>query len=167
MTGTQTEKIIFDSGAVNFYMTVDTASYTTAKKLFPGMLSDSDRRECMEIAKLTKAGYECRAAASAAWDVEVKISGDWKNIDLKALFVPGYMSGSDRATRLLLLTEEIDTAMSKEERQGAICMFDLSYIPDDLRQDVIGHITGKDTPVHYLLYTANNTSIKVDGAEKM
>ncbi|MBD9676506.1 hypothetical protein IB274_07335 [Pseudomonas sp. PDM18] len=99
------------------------------------------RRECISTAMLINCSYQCQrpANANAAYDLVIgNALGSTPNryIDLKTEYVGKYLLSEDENNDIDILSESsegqleysITTAISKEERDNIICLFDISYL---------------------------------------
>jgi hypothetical protein len=104
-------------------------------------VGDAKSREFVAIAKLfeanrpSKTDLSCIAPTDDSYDVGVLIAGILYQADIKTIY-PSYESRQGFGTLLDSLIDVMDKSLDKEHSQGNICLFDLSYIEEGLRQSM-------------------------------
>ncbi|HEX8671722.1 MAG TPA: hypothetical protein VF710_07525 [Longimicrobium sp.] len=132
--------VIFD-GAVVGGVTVPDPEWNRAVAIVGDVRTASKTREAVAVAKLLQAGLACASPTHESHDVVVTIAGDRLPADIKTLF-PSFDArqvGTSAAVQEDIVAK-IDSEVLKENRQGTICLFDLSYLSTAVRQGVVGGI---------------------------
>lgn len=141
------------------WVTVSQACYTQAEVAIGTAPTDSAGRERMAVAKLREANIVCAAALHPSYDARVTVAGVVYNADIKSLFrTYGVANDNSRAAQADIWSI-IDHEHEKEEGQGAVCLFDLSYLHADLRDGVIGGIHNTYPDAMTLWYTHDGRDV--------
>lgn len=104
-------------------------------------VGDAKSREFVTIAKLfeanrpSKTDLTCIAPTDDSYDVGVMIGGVLFQADIKTIY-PSFEARKGHGALLDDLIDIMDKSLEKEKRQGNICLFDLSYIGQGLRQSM-------------------------------
>lgn len=127
------------NGKVVAWVEVPSTEWNQACSILGAPQADADYRECVAVAKLLQAGITCLAPQHAAYDVILVIQGQ-RQADIKTLYYSyGIENGTVQEKKADIL-DLIDREVDKEDRQGTQCLFDLSYIDNWLREQVVGAI---------------------------
>lgn len=162
----QTVTMEFDGRNVAWVQVPDT-EWQSAVRVIGGWDTASKKRECVAVAKMLQAGYDCRAAAEAAWDVEVRIGAGYRPFDIKTLY-PAYdernLNGNEQADALRV---KADSEVRKEADQESCCLFDLSYLAPGVQAAVEQYLLKTHPTVMTLRYNSANSELYLNGKSKM
>jgi hypothetical protein len=113
----------------------------------------------MTVAKLLEVPIDCHTALHPSYDVRVTVAGVVYNADIKSLFrTYGVPDDNSRAAQADIWNI-IDHEYEKEKKQGATCLFDLSYLNADLRTDVVGGIHNTYPDAMTIWYTHDGRDV--------
>lgn len=157
-----------DFSGKKFYVQVNQTSWTKAKTTLgmTGMPSATEKKECCVVSKLidasgTRFNATFRAPTHADHDVIIVLDGHNHTVDIKVLYPDvGLTLGNASETDIVeSLVAEMNSAWTKEKKQGNVCLFDLSYIGDARRQKLAGGIHNTYPACLTLEYDMNNSQL--------